>query len=253
MLNSIGLENVGLRKFLEEDLPWLHGMGVPVWVNVAGFNAEEYVRVAAEISRSGMAEAVELNISCPNVERGGAHFSSSLEEAVRLVSRVREAVEIPLYVKLPPLVPDISAMAVAMRDAGADGLSLVNTVPAMALDVETARPRLGGVRGGLSGPAIHPVAVLKVWEAALAVDLPIIGMGGIWSWSDAVEMLLAGAHAVAVGTLNFQRPDAALDVVEGIRSYMVRKGYRRVSELVGLALRLQEEVKGSPGGGEVTA
>ncbi len=237
MLNSIGLENRGLEAFLEEELPWLAGFGVPVWVNVAGFSEEEYVQVATEISVSGLAAALELNISCPNVRKGGLRFSESLGDAVRLVARVREKAELPLFVKLSPRTADMKAMCVAMAGAGADGLSLVNTVPAMAIDIERAKPRLGNVTGGLSGPAIHPVAVLAVWEAYQSVDIPIIGMGGIWGWEDAVEMIMAGAGAVGVGTLNFVDPGAPLRIVEGIERFLARKGLARVTELVGLAHR----------------
>ncbi len=237
MLNAIGLENKGLERFLEEDLPWLHDMGVPVWVNVAGFTAAEYVEVAREVSRAKIASALELNISCPNVKKGGLHFSADESEAERLVSAVKGAVDIPVYVKLSPRTGDLRGFAGAMVRAGADGISLINTMPAMAVDVETARPRLGNLTGGLSGPAIHPVAVQMVWEVAQEVDVPIIGMGGIWGWRDAVEMLMVGADAVAVGTLNFTDPTATLGVVEGIAAFMRRKGYRRVGELVDLARR----------------
>lgn len=237
MLNAIGLENKGLDKFLAEDLPWLNGIGVPVWVNVAGFTVEEYVEVSREVYRSGMASALELNVSCPNVKKGGLHFSAEEREAARLVAGVKDAVDIPVYVKLSPRTGDLRGFARAMVRAGADGISLINTIPAMAVDVETARPRLGNVTGGLSGPAIHPVAVHMVWEVAQEVDVPIIGMGGIWGWRDAVEMLMVGADAVAVGTLNFTDPMAALGVVEGMASFMHRKGYRGVAELVDLVRR----------------
>ncbi|MDI6872845.1 dihydroorotate dehydrogenase [Candidatus Solincola sp.] len=237
MLNSIGLENKGLERFLAEDLSWLSRFNLPVWVNVAGFSAREYVEVAGEVSRSGLAAAVELNISCPNVEKGGAHFSRHPREAAGLVARVREAVDIPLFVKLPPLPGGMRDMARAVAEAGADGLSLINTIPGMAIDVERGCPRLGNVTGGLSGPAIHPVAVHAVWEASGSVDLPIIGMGGIWSCSDAVEMFMAGAGAVAVGTLNLVDPRAVPRLVEELAGFMRRKGYRRVSEMVGLLRR----------------
>jgi len=238
LLNSIGLENPGLDAFMAEDLPWLHRLDVPVWVNVAGFRMEEYVTVAEEISCSGMADALELNISCPNVGSGGLHFSSRPEEAARLVSRVREKANIPLYVKLSPRITDIRKMALLMRKAGADGLSLINTFPAMAVDVETAKPRLANLSGGLSGPAIHSIAVMAVWEVAEEVDLPIIGMGGIWSWEDAVELIMVGAHAVAVGTLNFMSPGAPLEVLKGIVDFMSRKGIYKVTELVGMTRRV---------------
>jgi dihydroorotate dehydrogenase (NAD+) catalytic subunit len=232
MLNSIGLENCGLEEFLASDLPRLNRLDLPVWVNVAGFTREEYVEVASGISGSGMAEALELNISCPNVSKGGIHFSSDPLEAAKLVDEVKEEIDIPLYVKLTPRTGDIVGMARAVAKAGADGLSLINTVPAMAIDIEEGKPRLANIRGGLSGPAIHPIAVLMVWEVAQNLDLPIIGMGGIWSWPDAVEMMMAGADAVAIGTLNFSNPEAALDILAGMEAFLQRKGMESASQLV---------------------
>ena len=237
MLNSIGLENKGLDSFLTQDLPWLSRLDLPVWVNVAGFSPEEYVQVAKEISRSGEAAALELNISCPNVKKGGIQFSSDSREAARLVEQVKGVVDIPLYVKLTPRSGDIAVMAMAVAEAGADGLSLINTFPAMAVDIETAKPRLANVSGGLSGPAIHPIAVLMVWEVARAVELPIIGMGGIWSWQDAVEMMMVGADAVAVGTLNFADPAAPLEILDGLTGFLERKGMASVARLVDMAQR----------------
>jgi dihydroorotate dehydrogenase (NAD+) catalytic subunit len=239
MLNSIGLENRGLEAFMADDLPWLAGLDLPVWVNVAGFSLEEYVQVAKEISAAGSVAALEVNISCPNVKKGGIQFSSDPLEAARLVEAVREATGIPLYVKLTPRSSDIVRMAQAVAEAGADGLSLINTFPAMAVDIETAKPRLANINGGLSGPAIHPIAVLMVWEVARAVDLPIIGMGGIWSWRDAVEMMMVGADAVAVGTLNFVDPMAPLEIVEGLATFLTSKGMTAASQLVDL---VREEV-----------
>ena len=237
MLNSIGLENKGLEVFLTEDLPWLSRFDLPIWANVAGFNVEEYVQVAQEISHSGMADALELNISCPNVKQGGIHFSCDTRAASELVAKVKEAVDIPLFVKLTPRCSDIVEMARAVAAAGADGLSLINTFPAMAIDIETAKPRLANRSGGLSGPAIHPIAVLMVWEVASALDMPIIGMGGIWSWKDAVEMMMAGADAVAVGTLNFVDPTAPLDILDGLNAFLERRGVSSAAQLVDLARR----------------
>lgn len=235
MLNSIGLENRGLKAFVEEDLPWLSRQGTPVWVNIAGSSDEEYRAVAREISGTGMAAALELNLSCPNVKKGGIEYMSDPEGAARLVSKVREETDIPVFPKLSPRVADIGGLAVELERAGASGLSLINTFPAMALDVETAKPRLGNVTGGLSGPAIHPIAVMAVWEVSMQIDIPIIGMGGIWSWKDAVELLIAGAGAVAVGTLSFTYPGAPLEILKGIEEYMLRKGMDRVEQMVGMA------------------
>jgi len=237
MLNSIGLENPGLERFLADDLPWLSGLDLPVWVNVAGFRQEEYVEVAKEVSSSGMASAVELNISCPNVKKGGIHFSSDAYEAADLVAKVKEVIDIPLYVKLTPRCADIARTASVIAAAGADGFSLINTFPAMAVDIEKAKPRLGNMTGGLSGPALHPIAVGMVWEVAGAVDLPIIGMGGIWTWNDAVEMMMVGADAIAIGTVNFTHPDAAEKILAGMGSFLARKGIDSATHLVDLVRR----------------
>lgn len=232
MLNSIGLENPGLERFLEDDLSWLSGFDLPVWVNVAGFSQEEYVEVAREVSRSGMAAALELNISCPNVKKGGIHFSADARVAAGLVEKVKKEIDIPLYVKLTPRCADIAHTAEVLVSAGADGLSLINTFPAMAVDIEHAKPRLGNVTGGLSGPAMHPIAVGMVWEVAGTVDVPIIGMGGIWSWQDAVEMMMVGADAIAVGTLNFTHPRAPKQILDGMGSFLARKGMSSAAHLV---------------------
>jgi dihydroorotate dehydrogenase (NAD+) catalytic subunit len=234
LLNSIGLENKGLDLFLEEDLPWLHGLNLSVWVNVAGFSDREYIEVAKRIDESGMADAIELNISCPNVKEGGFYYSSHPRLAAELVARVREEIGMPLFVKMPPRVSDMGEMARMMEKAGADGLSLINTVPAMAIDIRSGRPRLANVTGGLSGPAIHPIAVMAVWEAAEASSLPIVGMGGIWSWEDAIELMMAGASAVAIGTLNFTHPRGPLEVLEGMKQYMLDKGMHSVSQVVNM-------------------
>jgi dihydroorotate dehydrogenase (NAD+) catalytic subunit len=237
LLNSIGLENGGLEQFIEKDLPWLTGLDLPVWVNVAGFNDWEYVEIARQIAQSGMADAIELNISCPNVKKGGIQYSCHPEMAAGMVSKVREEVDMPLFVKLSPRVTDIKEIALSVEKAGADGLSLINTMPAMAIDVDTARPRLANITGGLSGPAIHPIAVVSVWEVADVVDIPIIGMGGIWSGYDALELMMAGATAVAVGTLNFSNPCAPLEILQEIEDFMVRKDIHTMSEVVGMTRR----------------
>lgn len=248
MLNSIGLENGGLEAFLAEDLPWLDGFDLPIWVNVAGFSEDEYREVAREVARSGMAEALELNISCPNVREGGIHFSSSPGEAARLVATVREEADVPLFVKLSPRSAQMAETARAVAEAGADGLSLINTFPAMAVDVETALPRLANVTGGMSGPAVHPLAVQAVWEVSQAVDLPIIGMGGVWSWRDAAEMLMVGADAVAVGTLNFVRPGACAEIRTGLEEFMRRKGMAAVRDMVGMTRRAVTLARGADEG-----
>jgi dihydroorotate dehydrogenase (NAD+) catalytic subunit len=233
MLNAIGLQNKGLEAFIAEDLPLLLSHGVPVIANVAGFSVEEYAEAAARLGDTPGISGVELNISCPNVRSGGIHFGSDPRMAGELVREVKGACPVPLLVKLSPQLTDVAGMARVARDAGADGLSLVNTFPGMAVDVESWRPRLANVTGGLSGPAIHPLAVRAVWEAAGAVDIPIVAMGGIARWQDAVEMFLVGASAVAVGTALFSDPRAPLEILRGIEEYLRRKGIGTWEELIG--------------------
>ncbi len=233
MLNAIGLQNKGLEAFIAEDLPLLLGHGVPVIANVAGFSMEEYVETAGRLGATPGISGLELNISCPNVRSGGIHFGSEPRMAGELVREVKRACPAPLLVKLSPQLTDIAGTARVVRDAGADGLSLVNTFPGMAVDVDSWRPRLANLTGGLSGPAIHPLAVRAVWEVAGAVDIPIVAMGGISRWQDAVEMFLVGASAVAVGTALFSDPLAPLAVLRGIEEYLQRKGITAWQELIG--------------------
>ncbi|MDQ7793619.1 MAG: dihydroorotate dehydrogenase [bacterium] len=234
MLNSIGLENPGLNHLVEEDLPWLAGQGATVIVNVVGRTIEEYVAVAEVLDRHRGVSGLELNISCPNVDKGGLAFGAAPETAYALVRAVRKRTRLPLLVKLSPNVTDLVRIAQRVREAGADGLSAVNTLVGMAIDLERRRPVLGNVTGGLSGPAIKPVALAAVWRL-YQVGLPILGLGGIATWSDAAEFLLAGATAIAVGTATFARPRAMLEIVEGLEGYLACQGIANVSELVGRA------------------
>jgi dihydroorotate dehydrogenase (NAD+) catalytic subunit len=237
MLNAIGLQNPGVEAFAAGDLAWLAGQDVPVIVNVAGHHVTEYAEVierfeAAEHSRA--IHAWELNVSCPNVDEGGMAFGVDRAAAADATRRAREVTRKPLFVKLSPNVTDVVSIAAAVAEAGADGVSLVNTLLGMSIDAETRRPRLARVVGGLSGPAIKPVALRMVWQVHRALpELPIVGMGGIMTGEDAVEFMLAGATAVAVGTASFVDPTSAVRVVDGIREYCVRHGIVRVSELVG--------------------
>lgn len=233
MLNSIGLQNKGVGHFIEEDLPFLGQYDVPVIVNVAGSSVDDYSAVCERLEQAQGVAGLELNISCPNVKSGGLEFGRDAEAAAELVKRVRANTAKPLIVKLSPNVADIAEIAKAVEAAGADGLSLINTVLGMAIDPETWHPRLANVVGGLSGPAIRPIAVRMVWEAARAVKIPVVGMGGILTARDAVEFFLAGAHAVAVGTANFLNPRAALDVLDGIEEYLERKRLTGIAEIVG--------------------
>ncbi len=234
LLNSIGLENVGAEAFLEKKLPRLKASGATVVVNILGGTVEEYGALAALFSHSDGIAALEVNISCPNVKAGGVSFGQSAAAAAQVVEAVRREWNGPLVVKLSPNVTDVVEIARAVEAAGADAVSLINTLLGMAIDVEQRRPVLANLFGGLSGPAIRPVAVRMVWQVARAVKIPVIGMGGISSARDALEFLLAGAVAVQVGTANLVNPTIAAEIVEGIRSYMERHA---IEDVAGLAIR----------------
>jgi dihydroorotate dehydrogenase (NAD+) catalytic subunit len=236
MLNAIGLQNVGLDAFIAEKLPYLRTLRPPLIVNVAGHSVEEFRELVTRVGDQAGVAGIELNLSCPNVA-GGLDFSTDPAMTARVVRAARETTRLPLFAKLSPNVTDITAIARAAVEGGADGLSLINTLVGMAIDVRTREPRIGNVTGGLSGPAIRPVALRMVWQVAQAVRVPVIGMGGIRSGEDAAEFLLAGATAVAVGTASFIDPAAALGVVEGLAAYCAAAGVADVRELVG-ALRL---------------
>ncbi len=233
MLNAIGLQNVGVDGFIEKKLPYLRKFDVPVIVNICGERREEYEEVTEKLNLTDGVAAVELNISCPNLHCGGMSFGVDPELTHQLVKAVREKTALPLLVKLSPNVTDITAIAAAAEDAGADGLSVINTVLGMAIDVNTRQPMLQNVTGGLSGPAIKPIALRMVWQVYNAVKIPIVGMGGIMTSEDALEFFIAGASAVAVGTANFVNPRAPLDIIHGIRAYLEQNGIRSIADLVG--------------------
>lgn len=233
MLNSIGLQNDGVDAFIEKDLPFLEGLGIPVIVSIAGNTVDEYEKLAKMVGALGGVDAVELNISCPNVKAGGAVFGSDAGMAAEVTAKTRLATSKPLIVKLTPNVGDIASVAVACDRAGADAISLINTVLGMAVDIETGRPRLGAVVGGLSGPAIRPIAVRMVYQVAQAVDVPVIGMGGISGPADALEFIIAGATAVSVGTASFVDPQAPIKVIEGIDEYLEARRVDSVKRLIG--------------------
>lgn len=232
LINSIGLQNIGVEAFVRDKLPSLTDLGVPVIANIFGEDVEEYCLLARRLDGSGVA-AIELNISCPNVKKGGMEFGRIPEEAHDLVREVRRATGLPIITKLSPNVRDIKEMAMAVEEAGTDAISLINTIPAMAIDVERRRPRLSSIIGGLSGPAIRPIAVRMVWEAYQAVKVPIIGVGGIMGASDALEFVIAGACAVQIGTATFIDPAVCEKVLKGIEEYMDRHGIRRFVDLIG--------------------
>jgi dihydroorotate dehydrogenase (NAD+) catalytic subunit len=233
MLNAIGLQGIGVRRFVDEKLPELRARRATVIVNVCGTTLDEYVEVSRILSDADGVDAIELNISCPNIKEGGIQFGCSLTGTFDVVNAVRRVTRLPLIPKLTPNVTDVSSFARAAEDAGADAVSLVNTFLAMVLDVETRRPKISNVVGGLSGPAIRPIAVRMVYECRQAVRIPIIGMGGITDARDALEFMIAGASAVQVGTANFVDPMIWAKLVDGIRAYMERHQIARLSDLVG--------------------
>jgi dihydroorotate dehydrogenase (NAD+) catalytic subunit len=233
MLNAIGLENVGIDAFESEKLPFLKQLDTPVVANIYGTRIEEYADLAARIDQLDGVAGVEVNISCPNVKQGGVVFGVDPESAAAVVAAVRRATRKTLIVKLSPNVTDVTRIARRVEDAGADALSLINTITGMAVDIETRRPKLANITGGLSGPAIRPVAVRMVWQVALAARVPVIGIGGILTADDALEFLIAGASAVQVGTANFINPRAALDIAAGIEAYLVRHAVADVRSIIG--------------------
>lgn len=236
MLNAIGLANPGLDKVIAEELPWLQQFGIPVIVNVAGETIEEYCTVVEGICQSGLAHGIELNVSCPNVERGGLSFGVNPKVLTELLEAVRRVCTLPLIVKLSPNVTDIVEIAQAAESAGADGLSLINTLVGMKIDINTGKPILARGSGGLSGPAIKPVAVRMVYQVAKVVSIPILGIGGITSAEDVIEFVMAGATAVEVGTANFTNPYACPEIIAELENYMRKHGIRSLDDIRGCAL-----------------
>lgn len=233
MLNAIGLQNPGLEKVMSEELPWLAKYNVPIIANVAGSLEEDYIEVAKKISTAPNVHALELNISCPNVKTGGIAFGTIPEVAKSLTKRVKEVSEVPVYVKLSPNVTNIVEMAKAVEDGGADGLTMINTLLGMKLDLKTAKPILANRTGGLSGPAIKPVAIRMIHEVSQHVEIPIIGMGGIQSAEDVIEFFYAGASAVAIGTANFVDPYVCPSIIEKLPELLEKLGYEHISECTG--------------------
>jgi dihydroorotate dehydrogenase (NAD+) catalytic subunit len=233
MLNAIGLQGIGVHRFVAERLPELRRAGATVFVNVCGVTLDEYVEVSKVLSDAEGVAAIELNISCPNIKEGGIQFGCSLSGTYDVVSAVKKATHLPVIPKLTPNVTTPSAFARAAEDAGADAISLVNTFLAMAIDVESRRPKLSNVMGGLSGPAIRPIAVRMVYECRREVKIPIIGMGGIMDARDALEFIIAGASAVQIGTANFVDPFVWTKVLAGLEDYMTRHAVARIDDLVG--------------------
>lgn len=232
MLNSIGLQNPGVAHLKSEELPWLREQGATTIVNVSGHSFDEYVQVI-EALEDAPVDAYEVNISCPNVDAGGMTLGTHVPSVEKVVSLCREATSRPLIVKLTPNVTDITEIARAAEASGADAISLINTLLGMAIDAKRRRPVLARVVGGFSGPAVKPVALRMVWQCSKAVSVPILGMGGVTTGTDAVEFMLAGATAVAVGTANFMNPQATVDVIDGVIDYCEEQGVNDVNDLIG--------------------
>ena len=233
MLNSIGLQNPGARAFIQNDLPFLKRLDTKIIVNLCGHTIEQYVQVAQDFDGVDV-DMFELNISCPNISEGGMAFGTDEKMVEAVVSSVKACVKAPLIVKLSPNVTDIAAIAVAAQRGGADAVSLINTVMGMKIDIHRRKPVLANKIGGLSGPAIKPIAVRMVWQVAKSVSIPVIGMGGISTGEDAIEFIMAGAAAIAVGTANFVNPTATVDILSGIESFMDRHGVKDLEEIRGI-------------------
>ena len=233
MLNAIGLENVGVDVFIEKRMPFLRKLTAPTLANIYGQSIEEYAELAARLDEVDGVAGVEVNISCPNVKAGGIVFGSDPKAAYAVTQAVRRRTKRLVMVKLSPNVTDITQLARSVEDAGADSVSLINTITGMAIDVETRRPRLANVTGGLSGPAIKPVALRMVWQVARAVKIPVIGIGGIMTATDALEFLIAGATAVQIGTANFINPKATTDIIDGIEAFMNKKKITDIHDIIG--------------------
>ena len=233
MLNAIGLQNIGVEAFVKEKLPRLRHYDTAIIANIYGCTIEEYIGVARRLSEFEDIDALEINISCPNIKAGGIQFGRDPLQAARLTEEVRKATSLPIMVKLTPNASDICAVAQGVEQAGADLLSLVNTFLGMSIDVETRTPHLATITGGLSGPAIKPIALRMVWEVAQRVSIPVVGIGGICSADDALQFIIAGAHAVQVGTANFVNPGVTGEIVRDLKKYLQEKGIEDINELRG--------------------
>ena len=233
MLNAIGLQNIGLKKFLKEKLPHLRTFDTNIIVNILGNSLNEYVKLSKALDEAGV-DGIELNVSCPNVKKGGIAFSTEKKILAKLIAKVRQTVNKAIVItKLPPNVSNMREFAKVAEDSGSDAISLINTIPGLAIDIETWKPKLAHTTGGLSGPAIRPVAVRMVWEASHAVSIPVIGIGGIMNEQDAIEFFLAGATAIQVGTANFVNPQATVHIIKGIEEYLKRKEIYDIKAVIG--------------------
>ena len=233
MLNAVGLQNVGVNAFIGEKLPFLAQFDLPVIANIFGESVEEYVKVAEILSQASGVHGLEVNISCPNVKKGGIAFGANPDMAADVTRRVKASTDLPVIIKLTPNVTDITEIAESVEAAGADAISLINTITGMSVDIERRVPHLRNITGGLSGPAIKPVALRMVWQVIQRVSVPVIGLGGIMTARDALEFLIVGARAVQVGTAHFIHPHAAIDILEGIEDYLEQHQFDDINQLIG--------------------
>ena len=236
MLNAIGLQNVGVEMLIKEKLPYLKKFNTPVIINISGDTIEEYVELAqklGEVSKEMGIAGLEVNISCPNVKKGGMVWGTDAKATYKIVSSIRKTTSLPLVVKLTPNVTDIKTIAQAAEEAGADALSLINTLVGMVVDIDSRKPKLANISGGLSGPAVKPVALWLVWQVFQTVNIPVIGIGGIIKIEDALEFIIAGAQAIEIGTANFLNPKVTIEIIEGIQKYLIEKNIKDINELVG--------------------
>ena len=236
MLNAIGLQNVGVEVLIKEKLPYLKKFNTPVIINISGDTIEEYVELAqrlGEVSKEMGVAGLEVNISCPNVKNGDMAWGTDAKATYKIVSSIRKVTTLPLIVKLTPNVTDIKIIAQAAEEAGADALSLINTLVGMAVDIDSRKPKLANISGGLSGPAVKPVALWLVWQVFQTVNIPVIGIGGIIKVEDALEFIIAGARAIEIGTANFINPNITIEIIEGIKKYLIKNNIKDVNELVG--------------------
>ena len=233
MLNAVGLQNVGVDAFIEEKLPFLRNYNVAVIANIYGESYTEYAQVAGKLSAAPGVHALEVNVSCPNVKKGGLSFGADPKAAAEVTRRVKAETHLPVIVKLTPNVTDITIIARAVEEAGADAVSLINTLTGMSIDLKNRTPHLKNITGGLSGPAIKPVALRMVWQVAQKVAIPVIGMGGIMTAEDALEFMVAGAKAVQIGTANFINPRAMMEIIDGMRQYVQENKMKNINDVVG--------------------
>jgi len=233
MLNAIGLQNIGVDAFIDEKLPFLKKFDVKVIANIYGETYDEYIKIAKKLSMAKGVHALEVNISCPNVKRGGVSFGSDPKTAAQVTRKIKDETSLPVIVKLTPNVTDIAAIAEAVEKAGADAISLINTLTGMSVDLKTRMPHLKNITGGLSGPAIKPIALRMVWQVVQRVSVPVIGIGGIMTAEDALEFLVLGAKAVQIGTANFVNPHATIDILEEMQNYLQRNKIKDINQIIG--------------------